>query len=208
MQPPLALGVFILAAGASSRMGQPKLLLPWGPQTILGHLLDQWRRVGAGQIAVVVAPGQVALAAELDRLAFPVSHRIANPQPALGMFSSIQCAARWTGWQPSITHIAMALGDQPHLRDDTLRALVDWSRSQPDRICQPFFHSKTRHPILFPRPRFLELALAVEDRLSRFLKNRSDVLSSCEIEDSGLDFDIDRPEDYEKAARLYLSWNL
>ncbi|MGH7953692.1 MAG: NTP transferase domain-containing protein, partial [Limisphaerales bacterium] len=34
--PPLA--AIILGAGASARMGRPKLLLPWGGTTVVGHL--------------------------------------------------------------------------------------------------------------------------------------------------------------------------
>jgi molybdenum cofactor cytidylyltransferase len=47
----LALGAVILAAGRSTRMGQPKLLLPWGKTSVLGHLIGQWQSAGAGQIA-------------------------------------------------------------------------------------------------------------------------------------------------------------
>ncbi len=47
-------GVIILGAGASSRMGTPKLLLPWRDTTIIGHLISQWRELGAAQIAVVL----------------------------------------------------------------------------------------------------------------------------------------------------------
>jgi len=36
-----AVGVVILAAGRSARMGRPKLLLPWGGTSVLGHLLAQ-----------------------------------------------------------------------------------------------------------------------------------------------------------------------
>ena len=68
--PPL--GVIILGAGASSRMGRPKLLLPWGDTTVIGHLIRQWRELGAAQIAVVHRPGRLRkLDAELDRLDFP-----------------------------------------------------------------------------------------------------------------------------------------
>src|SRR6267143_6254739 len=113
---PLPFGVIILAAGASSRMGKPKLLLPWGKTSVIGHLIGQWRELGAEQIAVVTAAGDHALGEELDRLAFPTAARIENPAPELGMFSSIQCAARRPGWKMSLTHWALALGDQPHLR--------------------------------------------------------------------------------------------
>ena len=94
-----ALGVVILGAGASSRMGRPKLLLPWRGTTVIGAILRQWRELGAAQIAVVLRPGDAPLAAELDRLDFPRADRIENPQPERGMFSSIVCAANWPGWQ-------------------------------------------------------------------------------------------------------------
>src|SRR5712692_8184036 len=103
-------GVAILAAGASSRMGQPKMLLPWGKTTVIGHLIAQWQKAGAGQIAIVNAAGDQALTRELERLAFPPENRICNPAPELGMFSSIQCAARWSGWAQGLSHWAIALG--------------------------------------------------------------------------------------------------
>src|SRR5437764_10462403 len=93
------LGAVILAAGRSSRMGRPKLLLPWGATSALGHLIEQWRKLGAHQIAVVCAAGDTGMQAELDRLKFPIECRIFNEAPERGMFSSIQCAARWSGWQ-------------------------------------------------------------------------------------------------------------
>ena len=49
----MKLGVVILAAGASSRMGRPKLLLPWSGTTVIGHLLNQWRALGASPITKI-----------------------------------------------------------------------------------------------------------------------------------------------------------
>ena len=84
--------------------------------TIVGHLIRQWRELGAGQIAVVHRPdNDTPLVAELDRLDFPAKDRIANPQPERGMFSSIVCAADWSGWRSEIGAWAIVLGDQPHL---------------------------------------------------------------------------------------------
>src|SRR6266699_557070 len=119
-------GAVILAAGASSRMGKSKLVLPWGKTTVLGHLIRQWQQVGAKQIAVVRAADDNAIGAELDRLNFPVANRIMNPQPERGMMSSIQCAAAWPGWNGPLTHWVIVLGDQPHLRQETLRELVEF----------------------------------------------------------------------------------
>src|ERR1043165_3783096 len=95
----IRLGVVILGAGASSRMGQPKLVLPWRATTILGHIIEQWKSLGAAQIAVICAVPPHAVHEELDRLGLPPTARILNPAPERGMFSSIQCGAGWPHWQ-------------------------------------------------------------------------------------------------------------
>lgn len=195
------LGVIILGAGASSRMGQPKLLLPWGDTTVIGHILAQWRELGARQITVVHRPDEVALAEEMDRLGFPGADRIANPRPERGMFSSILCAARWTGWrkEKEIAAWAIALGDQPHLQTATLRTLLECSAQNPDAICQPEFGGHGRHPVLLSRRAFRELRGTRARTLKAFLKQTSCPLVKRSIEDSGLALDLDTPEDYKQA---------
>src|ERR1017187_5799849 len=142
-----SLGVVILAAGRSARMGKPKLLLPWGTTSVLGHLIEEWRALHARQIAVVCATGDPAIQAEMDRLGFPAQNRIINPNPQRGMFSSIQCAAQWPGWQAALTHWAIVLGDQPHLRPQTLRRVLDFSSAHPTKVCQPARRGHGRHPV-------------------------------------------------------------
>ena len=191
--------VIILGAGASSRMGRPKLLLTWRDTTVIGHLILQWRELGAAQIAVVLRPDDSALVAELNRLNFSQADRIANPQPERGMFSSIVCAARWSGWQPDIAGWAIALGDQPHLRTETLRMLLDCWRQNLDAICQPMFGGHAAHPVILPRSMFEALKSSGAGTLKDFLK-----LARCRsvrhvINDSGLTLDLDTPEDYIKA---------
>lgn len=195
-------GVVLLAAGASSRMGTPKLLLPWHGRSILSHLIGQWHELGADHIAVVHAAGHAALAAELDRLQFPASHRISNPQPGRGMFSSIQCAARWPGWKPGLARWAIILGDQPHLRSATLRQLLRFAAAHPPAICQPAARGRPKHPVLLPEPAFRQLASSPADTLRQFLASAAVEIKLCESDDPGLDLDLDEPADYEQALRL------
>jgi molybdenum cofactor cytidylyltransferase len=196
-------GVVILAAGASSRMGKPKLLLPWGSTSILGHLIQQWQTVGVKQIGVVLAPpDNPAVAAELDRLGFSTANRILNPAPERGMFSSIQCAANWPGWDSRLTHWAIVLGDQPHLQPETLRALLDFSAAHPESVCQPGRGGRQRHPVLLPRGVFERLKNSDAETLKQFLQSAGSERVLCELEDPGLDFDIDQPADYERAIQL------
>ncbi len=197
-----SLGVVILAAGRSARMGKPKLLLPWGHTSVLGHLIEQWQALGAKQIAVVCAPGNQAIQPELDRLRFPAENRIHNPTPERGMFSSIQCAAQWPGWQAVLTHWAIVLGDQPHLQPQTLRRLLDFSAAQPAKVCQPARRGHGRHPALLPKTLFRQLAASTATTLNEFLAARPRQVAHCEVDDPGLEVDIDRPEDYDKAVDI------
>jgi molybdenum cofactor cytidylyltransferase len=194
------LAVVILAAGRSVRMGRPKLLLPWGGTTVLGHLLGQWSQLGAEQIAVVGASGDPGLQAELGRLGFPEADRIDNPAPEEGMFSSIQCAARWPGWAAGLERWAIVLGDQPHLRLETLRAVLEFSGLHADTVCQPSHDNRPRHPVLLPRKAFMRLGHTTATNLKDFLRTCDVAL--CELNDPGLDLDLDRPEDYRQALAL------
>jgi molybdenum cofactor cytidylyltransferase len=196
------IGVAILAAGASSRMGKPKMLLPWGQTTVLGHEISVWRFVRALQVSVVIAQTDSGIAGALDRLSFPIDDRITNPDPSRGMFSSIQCAAQWDGWNNSITHFALALGDQPHLQPTTLRSLIDFSANNPDNVCQPAFAGSPRHPVIFPQSIFTGLGATNLPTLRDFLHSISEQTVHVELNDPGLALDIDRPEDYEEALRI------
>ena len=191
-------GVVILGAGASSRMGRPKLLLPWRGTTVIGHLLSQWRGLGAGQIAVVLRADDPALAAELDRLDFPKPARIENPRPERGMFSSIVCAANWAGWQPDISSWAVALGDQPHLRPETLRQLLKFSAQNKGAICQPMLGGRAAHPVILPRQAFVELKNSGGVTLKDFLNLSTVPRVQLPVDDAGLSLDMDTPEDYKR----------
>ncbi len=184
-------------------MGRPKLLLPWGETTVLGHLLSQWTRLGAGQIAVVCQPGDTALHTELDRLQFPAVQRIPNPDPDRGMFSSIQCAARWDGWKAEVKSIALALGDQPHLSLALLEEILGFARRHPGKICQPGRAGHGRHPVFLPVTNFREIATSNAETLKQFLAMHSADLELLEMNDPGLDLDLDRPEDYQRAVDVF-----
>jgi molybdenum cofactor cytidylyltransferase len=198
------LGVVILGAGASSRMGRPKLLLPWNDTTVIGHILRQWRELGAAQIAVVHRPDDMALTAELERLSFPAGDRIENPQFMDGMFSSILCAAKWRGWRRAISSRVIVLGDQPHLQMETLRILLAQAAQNADAICQPVFNDRAGHPVILPSSVFEELKHSRAETLKDFLKLFAGRCVQCPVADAGLLLDLDRPEDYDKAFKFRL----
>ena len=190
--------VVILGAGASARMGQPKLLLPWHGTTVIGHLISQWQELGTAQIAVVLRANDTALTGELDRLNFKKSDRIENPQPERGMFSSIVCAANWSGWQPEISRWAVVLGDQPHLQPETLRQLLEFAAQNPAAICQPEFGGRIGHPVILPAAALGQLKSSGADTLKTFLKLTLLPCVHCPVTDPGLSLDMDSPDDYKR----------
>jgi molybdenum cofactor cytidylyltransferase len=217
------LGVVILGAGASSRMGRPKLLLPWRDTTVIGQIIRQWRELGARQIAVIHRPNDEDLIEEIKhaegRAGSPLpaaartndgahgvtrptddsTHFIVNPHPEQGMFSSVVCAANWTGWEKGISSWAVVLGDQPHLQTATLRLLLELAAQNPDAICQPQFGDHGRHPVILPRPAFEQLRDTRAGTLKEFLKLVACRSVQCAVNDSGLSLDLDTPEDYKRA---------
>jgi molybdenum cofactor cytidylyltransferase len=196
------LGVAILAAGRSARMGRPKLLLPWGDTSVLGHLLQTWTRLGVGQMAVVCPANAPEIRGELDRLHFARQDCIANPSPEAGMFSSIQCAARWPKWRTGLTHFAVVLGDQPHLLRKTLGRLLDFAAAHPEKICQPLRNGRRRHPVILPGESFARLREFPGNDLRQFLNSAPELLAGFEMDDPGLDLDMDSPADYERVRAL------
>jgi CTP:molybdopterin cytidylyltransferase MocA len=169
---------------------------------VLGHLLEQWQELGVKQIVVVCAVGDQAVQAELDRLRFPAANRICNPAPKRGMFSSIQCAAQWPGWQTRLTRRVIALADQPLVSDKTLRRLLEFCATRPEMICQPTWGGHERHPVALPQAAFLALANSTVATLKEFLQARATEIAFCPVDDPGLGVDIDRPEDYKNALGL------
>jgi molybdenum cofactor cytidylyltransferase len=197
-----AFGTIILAAGRSSRMGRPKLLLPWSTTSILGHLLSQWQRVGSDQI-VVVHGREMDLLVELDRLTFSPQQRIENPMPDRGMFSSIQCAANWHRWKNTLTHWAIVLGDQPHLRESTLTGLIEFAQAHTGEVCQPEWKGRPKHPVILPAAVFKKLKASGCADLKEFLKTNASETALFQADDPGLAWDIDYPADYEQVRARF-----
>jgi CTP:molybdopterin cytidylyltransferase MocA len=82
-----------------------------------------------------------------------------------------------------------------------LGSLLEFCAANPEAICQPAQGGHRRHPVVLPKTAFHQLANSTATDLKEFLNPLTTV--ACELDDAGLELDIDRPEDYEKALRFY-----
>jgi CTP:molybdopterin cytidylyltransferase MocA len=192
--------VAILAAGESRRMGQPKLCLPWGKTTILGHLLSQWREAGAEKLLVVHGPGETPVTRELDRLQIPASDRAATVAFERGMMGSVVTAAGRAAQDRSLTHLVIALGDQPQVRPETLSALLLACERSPGRLVRAVHEGKPGHPLALPAASLPELSTTPAETLRDFLRLKEMPVCDLTIEDSGVLLDVDTPADYARAS--------
>jgi molybdenum cofactor cytidylyltransferase len=115
-----------------------------------------------------------------------------NPDPARGMFSSVQagCVAA-EGADP----LLILPGDMPFVRPDTVAAvLAAYARS--GRIVSPRFAGKRGHPIALPPALRNEILTADPGTsLEVLLKTHESTRVSVDVDDDGLLRDVDRPAD-------------
>ena len=134
----------VLAAGISSRMGRPKLLLPYGDHTIIEETVDQV--LGAGYDDTVVVVGsereeiQQVLADRPVRVAFNLNYRA-------GMSGSIKAGV--SAIDTGAAAFAIVLGDQPQIRTKTHQLVLAYFRKHKKGICAPVYEGQIGHPVVF-----------------------------------------------------------
>jgi molybdenum cofactor cytidylyltransferase len=189
----LMVSAVVLAAGASTRMGTQKLLLPFGNEPLLRRAVRQVLAAGFDDVLVVLGSEHEATRAALEGL--PVRHAI-NLQFATGMGSSFRTA---------VEHVAdsaaamFALADQPFVTASEYRTVLDAYRQHAPPIVSVRYGDVMAPPHLFEREFYPELAQLTQGARSVLQRHVERTLVVQFPAD--LLVDIDTPEDYELAKR-------
>ncbi|AWO02086.1 hypothetical protein DLD77_10455 [Chitinophaga alhagiae] len=147
-------GIVILAAGASTRLGRPKQLLPYKGDTLLNRAIKAAAGVHAAAVAVV-------LGAEAELIQSGVTVPVVvNPQYEEGMASSIRCGIQYMITQGAERVILMVC-DQPHVDAAHLSALLAQQEATGAKIAASYYEGRSGVPALFDKSLFPEL-LALE----------------------------------------------
>ena len=208
MTHPDMLPAILLAAGASTRLGQPKQLLRVHSSfenetdtTEKETLLDRTLRV---TLAAHYDPVFIVLGAHAEMIqntAQLVGGTILhNPNWQEGMASSIRCGMVAVAQHaPDATGLLLLVCDQPALTREHLQALLTAHRTAPEKIIVSRYAEQPGSkilgvPILAPRSIFPELAALAGDRGAREIL-RSGKYGIVEIPFPLGAWDIDSPED-------------
>ena len=150
----------VLAAGASTRLGQPKQLLPLGPTTLLGRVVAEVAAAAALDEVVVVIGG--AAAEVRRRVDFGGAKVVENPEFVEGCASSYRAGI--AALDARAEAVAVLLGDQPGVDPAVIDAVVDQWRHTRDRIMLAAYRGGEGHPMVFARELFEQLAALRGDK--------------------------------------------
>lgn len=189
------ISAIIPAAGESKRMGRPKMSLPWGNETVLTRVVSIFKNAGVEDVVVVTGGARE----QVERLLANVEVRtIYNEDYARGgMLSSVQCGMRMLGRQTQAALIG--LGDQPQVRERTVRMVCEAFLETKSNIVVPSFQMRRGHPWLVARPLWEGvLKMKPPQSLRDFLSACQAEVHYVNVDDPNVLADLDTPEDYEK----------
>jgi molybdenum cofactor cytidylyltransferase len=182
----------VLAAGAATRFGSPKQLARLDERPLLQHPLDALAAAGLRDVVVVL--GDEAPAVE-SAIAWRDERRAINERPSDGLASSLRVGLDAAGDIGNADAALVVLGDQPSLRPDVIRAVLDAAIATSLPIVRPrYADDGAPNPVLVRRSAWSLVAGLDGDRgLGPLLATRPDLV--LEVPVGGTIPDVDTPAD-------------
>lgn len=193
----LGLNILLLAAGASSRMGQSKQLLSIDGKPLLQKMAEEAVKASVGKVVVVLGAQANVHQAVIKNL--PVE-MVIHHEWQKGMGSSLKAGLQFIMNQSAkASAILVMVCDQPFLTSMHLKKLVEEFRSSKKRIVASAYQNILGVPCVFSREYFPALlALADTEGARTLIKNAKDEVASIAFEHG--EIDLDTPEDYKSVC--------
>lgn len=188
----IKIGGLLLAAGGSSRFGEPKQLLQFHSQTLI-------RRATETLVASSCNPVVVVLGAEINRstreLAGLPIYTVINEDWKTGMGSSITTGLKeLLKINSNLAAVIIILCDQPHVTSDKIDLFTNEFRKSGATIIAAEYGGTVGVPALFSSTLFDELFRLRGDKGARdLIRRRSDDVMRIKLEAAA--FDLDTIED-------------
>lgn len=191
----------LLAAGASTRMGQPKQLMTWKGRSLIQHAINTiLESEVAEKLIVVLGANQSLIVPELEDLEVEI---VINPDWEEGMGSTIRCGLQyllenksedWAG-------IGISLVDQPLVSARHFQILYqEWHQNE-HPIAAAHYNQILGVPAIFERSLFPKLlALKGPAGARKILMQHQEKILPIDLPEA--QFDLDTPNDYRKLKNL------
>jgi len=190
----------LLAAGASRRMGKPKLLLPWKQATIIEDVVDGYLKSTLSELIVVVGDSKKSIKKVLQSKPVRV---VENPLYRQGMGTSIRRGVEAASRKAE--GYLIGLGDQPFISADIIDQLITYFVKEHPGIAVCTYKGKGGHPVIFARKFRRDLRNIRGDIGGRTIINEHpNEVMYIEVGSKSITLDIDTPENYQKLTNLFL----
>lgn len=190
----MKIGAIILAAGASTRFGEPKQLAEFRGQTLL-------RRAVAAALISVCEPVVVALGANYEQTSEEIKnlpvHVCYNAEWQIGLSASVKSGLEsLLNVEPNISAAIITLADQPFVGAAQINSFAEKFYQSKAPIIAAEYNQTVGVPALFAKELFDELVKLEGDQGAKMLmKSHQDSLIKIALPEAA--FDIDTKEDFE-----------
>jgi molybdenum cofactor cytidylyltransferase len=182
----------ILAAGGSSRLGQPKQLLVFRGETLIRRAVRAAAEAGCDPMIVVVGDLGDAIRRELQSISTIISE---NPEWERGLGTSIRRGLKELA--DSIEAVVLLTCDQPLLEATLIAELIAAHEKTRKPIIASSYANTIGVPALFDRSCFAALLALPDDSGAKMLMTtRPNDVAAVGFEQGAID--IDTPEDFER----------
>lgn len=190
----------LLAAGASSRMGKHKALLPWQGKPLLQYQIASLAQAGVEETIVVLGAEAPSLAPFVRGPGNLIV--LINPLWPQGKTTSLVLGVREVSrWATGVMVLAV---DQPR-PPDVLARLVEVHQRQAPLIVLPVYQGRRGHPPIFHRILLPELLEVREESkgLRAVVERHSAETVEIPIDNPIVLADLNTPDAYQEARRRF-----
>jgi molybdenum cofactor cytidylyltransferase len=187
------ISAILLAAGESKRMGKPKLLLPFGNDTVLGSTVDNLLNSNVNEVIVALGANIQKTKKALAGKAVKIT---TNPHYRQGMSTSLICGLKQVNQQAQ--RIMVALADQPLIDIKTYNKLIRESFKSDFGIIVPTYRSRRGNPIIFNvsyKDELLKLKGDIGGR--ELLSHHNDDILEVVVDCEGIHSNLNTIDDYQ-----------
>ena len=183
----------LLAAGAGTRFGQPKALLPFAGKPLVQHGIETLRAGGCSPVHVVLGAVQAQL---------PDVVVVDNPDWSSGLASSLR--AGLASLPEDARAVVVALVDQPLIGPAVVQRLID-AREAGAQIAIATYNGRRGNPVLLPRELWPDVAATAHGDVGArtYLQQHPEQVTAVECADIADPADIDTSADL---TRLEVNW--
>jgi molybdenum cofactor cytidylyltransferase len=184
-------GIIILAAGSSSRMGEPKQLMMYKNKTFLQHIISEAKNALLDPVICVTGYQSELISKSILGMEVSVVY---NEHWSEGMGSGISAGIKHL-LLSDVDSVILTVSDQPHVSSDLFHTMLEMKARSGKRIVACSYTGTLGTPVLFSKEYFNQLkSLNGNQGAKNIVKiNLPDV---CSVEFEKGNIDIDTREDY------------